>query len=132
VTPDQVIQAIETQLAAELSALQLNYLTEEETFSTDLQGDSLWVRSNIELGTVDEIEVGRIGASLRSGSLVLKIYAEPMKLRQVAKIAGDCEALLRRKPMGSIEFGEPETRSFHTPKLSRASMMVRCPFWVYQ
>jgi len=130
--PDQAIQTIETFLAAEFLALQLTYLTEEEDIPLPLDASTQWVRSEIDFGVVKEIEIGRTGASTRSVELRLIVYTGPKMRRQAAKIAGDCEGFLRRKSLGQIEFGEPETLPQKEPKASRETFLVKCKLMIYQ
>jgi len=131
-TPEAVIQAIEVALSTQLALLQIAYLSEEE-FLAIKQPDAsaVWVRSQIEMGAVKEIEVGRMGASIRSGVLKLFVHTGPSHVRQAAQIAGQCEALLRRKSLSGVEMGEPQTKRQENKRHQQETLLVQCAFLAY-
>jgi len=131
-TPEQVIQTIEVYLATELAGLQILYLSEEEVLNGPLPDAALsWVRSQIEMGPVEEVELGRFGVSIRTGVLKLFVRTGPTQVRLAAQIAGQCEPLLRRKAVNGVEFAEPETKRPKDPLAQQEILLVQCPFQVY-
>ncbi|MDT8445786.1 MAG: hypothetical protein RRB13_02675 [bacterium] len=120
-TPEAIYQALESHLGSQLALLNLTYLAQWEQFGgavgaqSNPTPDQSWVRSNIQLGAVREVELGRSGAGLRSGVLLLQIFTPKGQVRQGGALAGTLEALLRRKNLAGVELGEPQSRHVENP-----------------
>lgn len=91
-----------------------------------------WIRPVIRMGETAEDEKGEDGVGLRSGVLLNSIFILGNEGNRVGlQYASTFELLFRRRDIGGIMFGEPNTREIGVEDTGYYHIMVTVPFYAW-
>ena len=91
-----------------------------------------WIRPVVKMGETAEGEKGTDGIGLRSGVLMNSIFIPGNSGSKTALgYASTFELLFRRRNIGGIMFGEPNTREVGMDEFGYYHVMVTIPFYAW-
>jgi len=91
-----------------------------------------WIRPVVRMGETLEGEKGTDGVGLRSGLLMTSVFTPSNEGNRTGLgYAGTFEALFRRRNIGGIMFGEPNTREVGVDEFGYYHVMVTVPFYAW-
>ena len=126
-TPDSIRSAIAVHINASWSSTYIVFPNREYNPS-----GAAWIRPVVKMGDTIEGEKGTDGLGLRSGVLMNSIFVPGNSGDKTALgYASTFELLFRRRNIGGIMFGEPNTREVGMDEFGYYHVMVAIPFYAW-
>jgi len=126
-TPDAIRSAIAVHINTSWSSTVIVFPNREYNPS-----GVAWIRPVVRMGDTEEGEKGTDGLGLRSGILMNSIFVPGNSGSKTAlDYASVFELLFRRRNIGGIMFGEPNTREVGMDEFGYYHVMVTIPFYAW-